>query len=157
MVSYFSDIVKDLKDRTQVATSVLLDGEETAEVRHTPLLMLVLVCPSVESKRIHDRLWCSSQNKLVSIDASVEKAMLDGLGPHLILRISFENQQLVSLGRSPTDDSTLILFLSVSFVERRSNCSRQGIPSNEIPNAKVNRSEYGHVYFVEVCLCWTGR
>jgi len=31
MVSYFSDIVKDLKDRTQVATKALMDGEGTAE------------------------------------------------------------------------------------------------------------------------------
>jgi hypothetical protein len=32
MVSYFSDVVKDLKDRTQVATKVLMEGEGTAEV-----------------------------------------------------------------------------------------------------------------------------
>lgn len=32
MVSYFADIVKDLKDRTDVAAKSLLDGEETAEV-----------------------------------------------------------------------------------------------------------------------------
>lgn len=32
MVSYFADIVKDLKDRTDVAAKALLDGEETAEV-----------------------------------------------------------------------------------------------------------------------------
>mmetsp|Transcript_47075 Transcript_47075/g.52436 ORF Transcript_47075/g.52436 Transcript_47075/m.52436 type:complete len:689 (-) Transcript_47075:6636-8702(-) len=31
MVSYFSDIVKDLKDRTQVATKALMEGEGTAE------------------------------------------------------------------------------------------------------------------------------
>lgn len=32
MVSYFSDIVKDLKDRTQIATNVLMEGDEgTAE------------------------------------------------------------------------------------------------------------------------------
>jgi hypothetical protein len=33
MVSYFSDIIRDLKDRTQVATDALFDGEGTAEVR----------------------------------------------------------------------------------------------------------------------------
>jgi hypothetical protein len=32
MVSYFSDIVKDLKDRTQIATNALMEGEGTAEV-----------------------------------------------------------------------------------------------------------------------------
>lgn len=31
MVSYFSDIVKDLKDRTQIATNALMEGEGTAE------------------------------------------------------------------------------------------------------------------------------
>ena len=32
MTSYFSDIVKDLKDRTEIATNALMDSEETAEV-----------------------------------------------------------------------------------------------------------------------------
>jgi hypothetical protein len=32
MTSYFSDIVKDLKDRTEIATHALMDSEETAEV-----------------------------------------------------------------------------------------------------------------------------
>lgn len=43
MVSYFSDIVKDLKDRTQVAADALLDGEGTAEVRFTPLCFVLVV------------------------------------------------------------------------------------------------------------------
>ena len=34
MVSYFSDVVRDLKDRTQVATKVLMEGEGTAEVSY---------------------------------------------------------------------------------------------------------------------------
>jgi U3 small nucleolar RNA-associated protein 3 len=31
MVSYFADVVTDLKDRTQIATTVLMEGEDTAE------------------------------------------------------------------------------------------------------------------------------
>ena len=32
MTSYFSDIVKDLRDRTDVATNALMESTETAEV-----------------------------------------------------------------------------------------------------------------------------
>ena len=32
MASYFSDIVKDLKNRTEIATNALMESEETAEV-----------------------------------------------------------------------------------------------------------------------------
>ena len=32
MVSYFSDVVKDLKDRTEIGTKVLMEGEGNAEV-----------------------------------------------------------------------------------------------------------------------------
>ena len=32
MTSYFSDIVKDLKNRTEIATNALMESEETAEV-----------------------------------------------------------------------------------------------------------------------------
>ena len=32
MTSYFSDIVKDLRDRTDIATTALMESEETAEV-----------------------------------------------------------------------------------------------------------------------------
>ena len=52
MVSYFSDVVKDLKDRTQVATKVLMEGEGTAEVS---LCDVLLLC-TIGTTRIHDRL-----------------------------------------------------------------------------------------------------
>lgn len=32
MTSYFSDIVRDLKDRTEIATKALMESEATAEV-----------------------------------------------------------------------------------------------------------------------------
>ena len=34
MVSYFADVVRDLKERTDVATNALLESEETAEVSY---------------------------------------------------------------------------------------------------------------------------
>lgn len=100
----------------------------------------------------------------MSIDTSVEKAMLDGLGPFLILRISLNLlQQLVSLGWSPTIlyDLTRFLpcfdFFSATVIERWSHHTRPGIPSDEIPDAKINRPKRGDVSVAEVCLCRRGR
>jgi hypothetical protein len=44
MTSYFSDIVRDLKDRTEVATNALTESEETAEVSLSFLVAKAIEC-----------------------------------------------------------------------------------------------------------------
>ena len=50
MTSYFSDIVKDLKDRTEIATKTLMENEETAEVSLDSTLAIIFkrICISTD-------------------------------------------------------------------------------------------------------------
>jgi U3 small nucleolar RNA-associated protein 3 len=76
MVSYFSDIVSDLKDRTQVATSALMDGAGTAEVRPTPAGLFFpgsFVSCSSRKENAFVIGWSVVHKLIASVDASAEK------------------------------------------------------------------------------------